>query len=67
MEPAQPTHAEEFYDGDLALSPINEALLAWERVRNNIRPHHSQDGRTPAKFLQQRYPQLVPTGLSHMY
>ncbi len=69
VERAQRTHTEEFYelyDGDLGMVPLNEALLAWERVYNTIRPHYSLDGRTPEEYLQERHPELVPAQLSHM-
>jgi putative transposase len=70
VERAQRTHTEEFYelyDGDLGMVPLNEALLAWERVYNTIRPHYSLDGLTPAEYLEQCHPELVPAQLSHMY
>ena len=69
VERAQRTHTEEFYelyDSDLEIAPLNEALLAWERVYNTIKPHHSLDGRTPAEYLEQCHPELVPAQLSHM-
>jgi len=69
VERAQRTHTEEFYelyDGDLEIPALNEALQEWERVYNTIRPHQSLDGRTPAEYLEQCHPELVPTLLSHM-
>lgn len=69
VERTQRTHTEEFYelyDGDLALVPLNEALLAWERVYNTIRPHYSLDGRTPAEYLQEHHPEFVRAQRSHM-
>lgn len=68
VERAQRTHTEEFYelyDGDLEIAPLNQALLAWEQVYNTVRPHHSLDGRTPAEYLEQCHPALVPALLSH--
>ncbi len=70
VERAQRTHTEEFYelyDGDLEMAPLNRALLDWERVYDTFRPHHSLDGRTPAEYLRQCHPSLVPSNLSHMY
>ncbi len=69
VERAQRTHTEEFYelyDGDLEIPALNKALQAWEQVYNTIRPHHSLDGRTPAEYLEQHHPDLVPAQLSHM-
>jgi transposase InsO family protein len=70
VERAQRTHTEEFYelyDGDLQIAPLNQSLLAWEDTYNTMRPHHSLDGRTPAGYLQQCHPALVPSRVSHMY
>ena len=42
VERAQRTHTEEFYelyDGDVDIGPLNQALRAWERTYNIIRPH----------------------------
>ena len=69
MERAQRTHTEEsyeFYDCDLEIPVLNEALLAWERAYNTIRPHHSLDGRTPAEYLADCRLELVPAQLSHI-
>ena len=69
VERAQRTHTEEFYElyqGDLEIAPLNRALLAWENTYNTVRPHYSLDGRTPAEYLQQCHPDLVPVQLSHM-
>ena len=69
VERAQRTHTEEFYelyDGDLEIAPLNQALLAWERIYNTVRPHQSLDGRTPAEYLEQCRLGLVPSQLSHM-
>ena len=69
VERAQRTHTEEFYelyDGDLEIAPLNQGLLAWEHIYNTVRPHHSLDGRTPAEYLEQCHPDLVPAHLSHM-
>ena len=69
VERAQRTHTEEFYelyDGELDMATLNRALLDWERVYDTFRPHHSLDGRTPAQYLEQCHPTLVPPHLSHM-
>ena len=69
VERAQRTHTEEFYelyDGDLEIATLNQSLLAWEHIYNTVRPHHSLDGRTPAEYLEQCHPELVPARLSHM-
>lgn len=69
VERAQRTHTEEFYelyDGDLGMVPLNEALLAWERIYNTVRPHYSLDGQTPEEYLERYHPELVLTRSSHM-
>ncbi len=56
VERAQRTHTEEFYelyDGDLEIAPLNDALRAWERTYNTIRPHQSLGYLTPERFLLQ--------------
>jgi transposase len=71
VERAQRTHTEEFYDlymGELDLKSVNEALRDWEVFYNTVRPHHSLDLRTPAEYLSECHPGLVPTlQSSHMY
>ena len=75
MERAQRTHTEEFYhlydgnlyDGDLAITTLNQALLAWEGIYNTIRPHYSLDGLTPAEYLHHYHPDLLAPAPSHMY
>jgi len=71
VERAHRTHTEEFYelyDGELEITTLNRALLAWERTYNTIRPHQALDGRTPGEYLMQCHPDLAPQGhLSHMY
>lgn len=54
VERANRTYREEFwqwYDGDLDLPTVGEALRAWEAVYNHERPHHALGLRTPAAFL----------------
>jgi putative transposase len=41
----------EFYDGELELPPLQEALRAWEHAYNHHRPHQALDYQTPAEFL----------------
>ncbi len=63
VERAHRTHYEEFYQvyaEDLNLGPLNQALQAWERIYNTIRPHQSLDGSTPAEYISSHYPQLIP-------
>ena len=71
VERAQRTHTEEFYevyDGDLEIKTLGRALRAWEHKYNFIRPHYALDGRTPAEYLNECHPDLVPIlQLSHMY
>ena len=70
VEWAQRTHTEKFYElynGDLDIPTLNRALLKWERIYDTFRPHHSLDGLTPAQYLKQHHPSLVPSNLSHMY
>ena len=54
VERAQRTHTEEFYEvypDDLGVTPLNQALRAWERVYNHIRPHQSLGYLTPFQYL----------------
>ncbi|MFQ5861409.1 MAG: integrase core domain-containing protein, partial [Dehalococcoidia bacterium] len=64
------THTEEFYevyDGDLEITPLSQALLAWEHTYNTFRPHQALDGRTPIEYLRHCHPDLASTShLSHM-
>ena len=63
VERAQRTHKEEFYayyQGALELGSPNKALRRWDRVYNTIRAHHSLGRRTPARYLQERFPSLAP-------
>ena len=67
---AQRTHTEEFYeayDRELELVPLNQALLEWKQVYDYLRPHQSLDGRTPAAYIDQCYPNSVSSALSRMY
>ncbi len=41
----------ECYAGELDVGSIAEALRAWEREYNEVRPHHALGLRTPAEFL----------------
>ena len=69
-ERAQRTDTEEFYelyDGELDIPTLNRALLDWEFVYDTFRPHHSLDVLTPAQYLIQYHPSLVPSILSHMH
>jgi putative transposase len=54
VERANRTHTEEFYEvTDELLEPaaIRDALLAWERTYNTIRPHQALGYLTPAEYL----------------
>lgn len=54
VERGQRTHTEEFYevyDGDFEIAPLNQALLQWEYVYNNIRPHQALGYLTPLEYL----------------
>ena len=67
VERAQRTHTEEFYelhDGALQLAPFNQALLAWERTYNTVRPHQALGYLTPKAFLLQS---AATTKVSTMY
>ena len=70
VERAHRTHLEEFwecYDGELALGPLGQALLAHEMVYNTVRPHQALGWKTPAEYISQCHPDLAPSGqLSHM-
>lgn len=55
VERAQRTHTEEFYevtDSDFDILELNLALIEWEKVYNNIRPHQSLGYLTPKEFLE---------------
>ena len=70
VERAQRTHTEEFYelyDGDLDIPSLNQALMRWEQIYDTFRPHHSLDGLTPLRYLQQHHPSSVSSFLPHMY
>jgi len=71
VERAQRTHIEEFYevvDFPLEIIALNEALRAWERTYNTLRPHQALDGKSPMEYLIECHPDLASTAhLSHMY
>jgi len=69
VERAHRTHAEEFYeveDFPLDMPGLNQALRAWERVYNTIRPHQALDSRTPAEYLKQCHPEVASATVSHV-
>jgi putative transposase len=69
VERAHRTHAEEFYQvyaDDWDIPVMNKVLQEWERIYNQVRPHHSLDNLTPKEYIQSHYPQFAPQ-LSHMY
>jgi putative transposase len=69
VERAQRILTEEFYQvyaGDWELPVMNKVLQEWERIYNEVRPHHSLDNRTPKEYIQTNYPQCWPQA-SHMY
>jgi transposase InsO family protein len=69
VERAQRTHTEEFYevvDFPLEIPALNQALLAWERTYNTIRPHQALGYLTPQQFLLQSSPRKEAQ-LSRMY
>lgn len=69
VERAQRTHTEEFYQvyaDDWELPVMNKVLQEWERIYNQVRPHHSLDNLTPQEYIQFHFPQFAPQ-LSHMY
>jgi transposase InsO family protein len=53
VERAQRTHTQsaaggyELYNGDLAIQALNQALRAWERAYNTVRPQQALDYLTP--------------------
>jgi len=66
VERGQRTHTEEFYevyDGDFEIAPLNQALLQWEYVYNNIRPHQALGYLTPFEYLNAglHLPNPLPT------
>jgi transposase InsO family protein len=69
VERAHRTHVEEFYQvyaDDWDMPVINKVLEEWERIYNQVRPHHALDNLTPKEYIQSNYPQCwlqVP----HMY
>lgn len=69
VERAHRTHVEEFYQvyaDDWDLPVMNRVLQEWERIYNQVRPHHSLDNLTPQEYIRSHYPQFAPQ-LSHMY
>jgi transposase InsO family protein len=69
VERAHRTHVEEFYQvyaDDWDMSVMNKVLEEWERIYNQVRPHHSLDNLTPKEYIQTNYPQSWPQ-VSHMY
>jgi len=69
VERAHRTHVEEFYQvyaDDWDIPVMNKVLEEWERIYNQVRPHHSLDNLTPKEYIQSNYPQCWPQ-LSHMY
>jgi len=69
VERAHRTHVEEFYQvyaDDWKIPVMNKVLQEWERIYNQVRPHHSLDNLTPKEYIQSHYPQFAPH-LSHMY
>jgi transposase InsO family protein len=69
VERAQRTHTEEFYQvyaDDWEMPVMNQVLQEWERIYNEVRPHHALDNRTPKEYIQTNFPQCWPQ-LSHMY
>jgi len=56
VERAHRTHTEEFYqveDFPLDMAGLNQALRAWERTYNTIRPHQALGYLTPQQYLLQ--------------
>jgi transposase InsO family protein len=69
VERAHRTHVEEFYQvyaNDWELPVMNKVLQEWERIYNEVRPHHSLDNLTPKEYILTNYPQCWPQ-VSHMY
>jgi len=69
VERAHRTHVEEFYQvyaDDWDIPVMNKVLEEWERIYNQVRPHHSLDNLTPKEYIQSNYPQCWPQ-VSHMY
>ncbi len=63
VERGQRTHTEEFYeiyDGELEITPLNQALQAWEYVYNHIRPHQALGYLTPREYLTRDHGQYQP-------
>ena len=54
VERAQRTHTEEFYQvyaDDWDMPVMNKVLQEWERIYNEVRPHHSLDYLTPKEYM----------------
>lgn len=69
VERAHRTHVEEFYQvyaDDWDMPVMNKVLEEWERIYNQVRPHHALDNKTPKEYIQTNYPQCWPQ-VSHMY
>lgn len=61
VERANRTHTEEFYevtDTSFEVNELNKALLKWEYIYNNVRPHQSLGYLTPEKYLEQNFSKI---------
>jgi putative transposase len=70
VERAQGTHRYEFYEAyDLPWTArgLRPLLRHWEWVYNFVRPHQALGGRTPAEYLRQCHPEVVPRLASISY
>ncbi len=70
VERAQGTHRYEFYEAyDLpwTVRELRPLLRRWERVYNFVRPHQALGGKTPAEYLRQCHPEVVPRLASVSY
>ena len=69
VERAHRTQLEEFYQvyaDDWDMPVMNKVLEEWERIYNQVRPHHALDNLTPKEYIQSNYPQCWPQ-VPHMY
>lgn len=54
VERAHRTHVEEFYQvyaDDWDMPIMNKVLAEWERIYNQVRPHHALDNLTPKEYI----------------
>ncbi|MCJ7626738.1 MAG: transposase [Anaerolineaceae bacterium] len=47
------------YLQEQVLKETYAVLEEWERIYNQVRPHHSPDNLTPKEYIQSNYPKCI--------